>query len=306
MWSSPVPLGQKQPQGMFPTPWGWCSRGHSQQDFNPLHCSVLPEVFFGDWGPSCLQIIKKLLPCSFGLIQYLSNDHPHTMRQHIAQSSRLRAIDDNLMFRSFPNNHINSFPLLFKLLADGLVYQVFSLVPIILWQLIGLAHCGGWEWWIDWNKERTKERKKERNLREAEFWLGCRESACMHCGSCPIQRDSLFSQASLCSREATGCHDSQKPRSHKWLHTSLCLALHCIWSWMVRMEAAIVNSPRKCPWCTHPTATVKLAPQLFCLSTADCACFSRTKLYMLYHMHMSLVNESFKKQSLSSSSSFLL
>lgn len=92
----------------------------------------------------------------------------------------------------------------------------------------------------------------------------------------------------------------------KWLHTSLCLALHCIWSWMVRMEAAIVNSPRKCPWCTHPTAIVQLAPQLFCLSTADCACFSRTKLYMLYHMHMSLVNESFKKQSLSSSSSFLL
>lgn len=262
MWSSPVPLGQKQPQGMFPTPWGWCSRGHSQQDFNPLHCSVLPEVFFGDWGPSCLQIIKKLLPCSFGLIQYLSNDHPHTMRQHIAQSSRLRAIDDNLMFRSFPL--------------------------------------------IEIKKEQKKGRKKERNLREAEFWLGCRESACMHCGSWPIQRDSLFSRASLCSREATGCHDSQKPRSHKWLHTSLCLALHCIWSWMVRMEAAIVNSPQKCPWCTHPTATVKLAPQLFCLSTADCACFSRTKLYMLYHMHMSLVNESFKKQSLSSSSSFLL
>lgn len=159
---------------------------------------------------------------------------------------------------------------------------------------------------IEIKKEQKKGRKKERNLREAEFWLGCRESACMHCGSWPIQRDSLFSRASLCSREATGCHDSQKPRSHKWLHTSLCLALHCIWSWMVRMEAAIVNSPRKCPWCTHPTATVKLAPQLFCLSTADCACFSRTKLYMLYHMHMSLVNESFKKQSLSSSSSFLL
>lgn len=293
MWSSPVPLGQKQPQGMFPTPWGWCSRGHGQQDFNPLHCSVLPEVFFGDWGPSCLQIIKKLLPCSFGLIQYLSNDHPHTMRQHIAQSSRLRAIDGNLMFRSFPNNHINSFPLLFKLLADGLVYQVFSLVPIILWQLIGLAHCGGREWWIDWNKERKKER--ERNLREAEFWLGCRESACMHCGSWPMRRDSLFFSASLCSREATSGHDSQKTPSHvprfwlcvKWLHTSLCPALHCIWSWMVRMEAAIVNSPRMEMSLVYPWDSDRVAGPSTLLSE-HCRLFQQDKtVYVVPHAYVS-------------------
>lgn len=67
---------------------------------------------------------------------------------------------------------------------------------------------------IEIKKEQKKGRKKERNLREAEFWLGCRESACMHCGSWPIRRDSLFFRASLCSREATGGHDSQKPRSH--------------------------------------------------------------------------------------------
>lgn len=143
--------------------------------------------------------------------------------------------------------------------------------------------------------EIKKGRKKERNLREAEFWLGCRESACMHCGSWPMRRDSLFFSASLCSREATSGHDSQKTPSHvprfwlcvKWLHISLCPALHCIWSWMVRMEAAIVDSPRMEMSLVYPCDSDRVASPSTLLSE-HCRLFQQDKtVYVVPHAYAS-------------------
>ncbi len=44
------------------------------QDFSPSRCSVT-NCFLGDYGPSCLEMIDKILPCSSGLIPHRSHDH---------------------------------------------------------------------------------------------------------------------------------------------------------------------------------------------------------------------------------------
>uniref|UniRef100_A0A673YI32 DENN domain containing 4B n=1 Tax=Salmo trutta TaxID=8032 RepID=A0A673YI32_SALTR len=52
------------------------SRGtlRALQDFSPSRRSVT-NCFLGDYGPSCLEIIDKILPCSSGLIPHCSHDH---------------------------------------------------------------------------------------------------------------------------------------------------------------------------------------------------------------------------------------
>ncbi len=52
------------------------SRGtfRAQQDFSPSRHSVT-NCFLGDYGPSCLEIIDKILSCSSGLIPRRSHDH---------------------------------------------------------------------------------------------------------------------------------------------------------------------------------------------------------------------------------------
>ncbi len=44
------------------------------QDFSPSRCSVT-NCFLGDYGPSCLEIIGMIRPCSSGLIPHRSHDH---------------------------------------------------------------------------------------------------------------------------------------------------------------------------------------------------------------------------------------
>ncbi len=112
--------------------------------FSPLRWSVT-NFLLGDCGPSCLEIINKILPCSSGLIPHRSRDHPYPMRWDFAWSSRPRGIDGYFVF-PFPNNHTYSCLFLTKLLADGLaahssLVQVYNLVPDVLCQLFGLDRC---------------------------------------------------------------------------------------------------------------------------------------------------------------------
>ncbi len=98
------------------------SRGTLQvlQDFSPSRHSVT-NCFLGDYGPSCLEIIDKILPCSSGLIPHRSRDHWNSTRWDLAWSPRLREIDSYFVFLPFANNRINCCHLLTKLLGDGLV-----------------------------------------------------------------------------------------------------------------------------------------------------------------------------------------
>uniref|UniRef100_A0A3Q0QN66 Dickkopf WNT signaling pathway inhibitor 3b n=1 Tax=Amphilophus citrinellus TaxID=61819 RepID=A0A3Q0QN66_AMPCI len=50
-------------------------------------------VFLVTVVQKCLQIINKLLPCSFGLIHHFSHDHPEPMRQDLGRNSRLRSLE---------------------------------------------------------------------------------------------------------------------------------------------------------------------------------------------------------------------
>ncbi len=69
--------------------------------FNPSRRSVLPVTsFLGDYGPCCLQIIDKILPCSSGLI-------PHrfmiieTPRGEILHGAPVQEIDSYFEFLPF-------------------------------------------------------------------------------------------------------------------------------------------------------------------------------------------------------------
>lgn len=58
------------------------------KNFTPLLHGVQPvEVPLGDCAPNCLQIINKLLPCTFGLLQDFSHDLPPPMSQNLALTS---------------------------------------------------------------------------------------------------------------------------------------------------------------------------------------------------------------------------
>ncbi len=98
------------------------SRGtlRALQDFSPSWCSVT-NCFLGDYGPSCLEIIHKILSCSSGLIPHRSHDHWNSTRRDLAWSPSPRKIDSYFVFLSFANNHTNCCHLLTKLLGDGLV-----------------------------------------------------------------------------------------------------------------------------------------------------------------------------------------
>lgn len=65
-----------------------------------LACVV---CFLGDWGPSCLGIIKKSLPCSSGL-PHLAHDQQYPTRRELVWSPTPRAIDGHFVFPPFPNN----------------------------------------------------------------------------------------------------------------------------------------------------------------------------------------------------------
>ncbi len=115
--------------------------------FSPLRRSVT-NFLLGDCGPSCLEIINKILPCSSGLIPHCSHDHPYPMRWDFEWSSRTRGIDGYFVFLPFPNNRTYSCLFLTKLLADGLaahssLVQGYNLVPDVLCQLFGLARGSG-------------------------------------------------------------------------------------------------------------------------------------------------------------------
>ncbi len=57
-----------------------------------LH-GVVTNCFLGDYGPSCLEIIDKILPCSSGLIPHRSHDHWNSTRWDLAWSPSPREID---------------------------------------------------------------------------------------------------------------------------------------------------------------------------------------------------------------------
>lgn len=138
---------------MFPPPRliiGMWSLGHTQNFSSPLPHWVefMPEslilvsfrnhidvpVYVVSWpsGLNCLQAIIKLLQCSFGWSNALSRVHPCSMRQNLIWSSKLKATDGQL-FLQFPNNCSNSFHLLTRLLADGLVAHCRLAHKLILW-----------------------------------------------------------------------------------------------------------------------------------------------------------------------------
>ncbi len=99
------------------------SRGTVQalQNFSPSRRSVT-NCFLGVYGPSCLEIIDKILPCSSGMIPHRSHDHFNSTRWDLAWSQgRPREIDSYLVFLPFASNRTNCCPLLTKLLGDGLV-----------------------------------------------------------------------------------------------------------------------------------------------------------------------------------------
>ncbi len=77
------------------------------------------KCFLGDHGPSCLEIIDKILPCCSGLIPHRSHDHFNSTRWDLAWSSR--EIDNYFVFLPFSNDRTNCCHLLTKLLGDGLV-----------------------------------------------------------------------------------------------------------------------------------------------------------------------------------------
>ncbi len=89
--------------------------------FSVLQVIMRYHCFLGDYGPSCLEIIDKILPCSSGLFPHRSHDHWNSTRWDLACSP-----------------------------SSSLVY-VYNLVPDILGQLFGLGHGGEFRiWLIDW------------------------------------------------------------------------------------------------------------------------------------------------------------
>ncbi len=98
------------------------SRGtlRALQDFSPSWCSVT-NCFLGDYGPSCLEIIDKILPCSSGLIPHRSYDHWNSTRWDLAWSPSPREIENYFVFLPFASNCTKCCHLLTKLLDGGLV-----------------------------------------------------------------------------------------------------------------------------------------------------------------------------------------
>ncbi len=102
------------------TPCGRCR-------ISVLHCVVCYQLFswwlcsLGDYVPSCLEIIDKILPCSSGMIPHHSHDHWNSSRWDLAWTPRPKEIDSYFVFLPFTNNHTNCCHLVPKLLGDGLV-----------------------------------------------------------------------------------------------------------------------------------------------------------------------------------------
>ncbi len=67
-----------------------------------LHGVVCYQLFSGDYGPSCLEIPDKILPCSSGLIPHHSHDH--SVRLHGHQYSDFNTIKTILWLRVY---HVN-------------------------------------------------------------------------------------------------------------------------------------------------------------------------------------------------------
>ncbi len=89
--------------------------------FHSFTAYCVPNCFLGDYGPSCLEIIEKILPCSSGLIPHRSHDHWNFTRWDLVWSPRPRETDSYFVFLPFVNYRTNCCPLLTKLLGDGLV-----------------------------------------------------------------------------------------------------------------------------------------------------------------------------------------
>ncbi len=65
------------------------------------------NCFLCDHGPSCIEIIDKMLLCSSGLIPHCPRDHWNSTRWDLAWSPRPREIDSYSVFLSFVNNRTN-------------------------------------------------------------------------------------------------------------------------------------------------------------------------------------------------------
>ncbi len=102
-----------------------------------------------DCGPSSLQVIDQVLPCSSRLIPHLSLDHWYSTRRDLAWSPSPRDIDSHLEFLPFSNNCTNSCCLLTKLFAFcPVAHPSLVQVPSVLRQLFGLAYSGEVGVWL--------------------------------------------------------------------------------------------------------------------------------------------------------------
>ncbi len=117
-------------------------------------CTFLSSYQLFSWllyGPSCLEIIDKILPCSSGLIPHRSHDHWNYTRWDLAWSPRPREIDSYFVFLPFANNRTNCCHLLTKLLDR------WSCSPFQ--PCVGLQSCPwhpwtalcSWPWWRVWD-----------------------------------------------------------------------------------------------------------------------------------------------------------
>jgi hypothetical protein len=100
--------------------------------------------FLWDCGPSSLQVIDQVLPCSSGLIPHLPHDHWCPTRWDIAWNPRTRVIDRHLELLPFCNNCTNNCCLLTKLLAycpvaHPSLVQVYNCIPDVLTPSLVLA-----------------------------------------------------------------------------------------------------------------------------------------------------------------------
>ncbi len=106
------------------------------RDFSPSWRSVT-NCFLGDYGPSCLKIIDKILPCSPGLIPHRSHDHWNSTRWDLAWSPRPREIDSYFVFLPFTS--ISKY--LFDSLKCKSIYNFFEMRFSGFFCCCSVSHC---------------------------------------------------------------------------------------------------------------------------------------------------------------------
>ncbi len=121
--------------------------------FSPSRCSVL-------WiGPSCLDIIDEILPCSSGLIPHRSHDHWRVLGWFLTFSWSLRLHEVRscmepviLCFFYLWIIRTDCYHLLTELLGDGLEahssFVGLQSCPWHPWTALGLGHAGEFGLWL--------------------------------------------------------------------------------------------------------------------------------------------------------------